>query len=187
MQQLRAALQASDAGIKAKQAEVGQIQGNVRLYQERISSSPMVEEEYKSLTRDYQTAQKFYDDLLAKMNQSKMATSLQRRQQGEQFSLMDAANLPDSPSYPKRPLFGVGGFVFGLLLGAGVSALLEYRNTALRSEEDVFAFLQLNTLVAIERVGNQPMTLPTDRPDGAEGKRRNPFRKGSAIKTADQH
>ncbi len=187
VQQLRAALQASDAGIKAKQAEVAQIQGNVRLYQERISSSPMVEEEYKALTRDYLTAQKFYDDLLAKMNQSKMATSLQRRQQGEQFSLMDAANLPDSPSYPKRPLFGVGGFVLGLLLGALVSALLEYRNTALRSEEDVYAFLHLNTLIAIERVGDRPMRSKPDRPDDSDGKRRNAFRKGNVIKTADQH
>ncbi len=131
--QLRAALQASDTGINAKRAEVAQIQGNVHLYQERISSSPLVEEQYKALTRDQDTVKKNYDDLLSKMNQSKMATSLQRRQQGEQFSLMDAANLPDSPAYPKRPLFGVAGAFFGLLLGLIVSALLEYRNTAIRT------------------------------------------------------
>ncbi|MGI4757112.1 MAG: GumC family protein [Janthinobacterium lividum] len=177
VQQLRAALQASDAGINAKRAEVSQIQGNVKLYQDRISSSPLVEEEYKALTRDYQTAQKFYDDLLAKMNQSKMATSLQRRQQGEQFSLMDAANLPDSPSYPKRSLFGVGGFVLGLLLGASVSALLEYRNTAIRSEDDIYAFLQLNTLAAIERVKSEPLPPSSDRAENKPGKSRALFKK----------
>ncbi|MGI4854095.1 MAG: GumC family protein [Janthinobacterium lividum] len=187
IQQLRAALQASDAGINAKRNEVAQIQGNVRLYQERISSSPLVEEEYKALVRDNDTAKKFYDDLLAKMNQSKMANSLQRRQQGEQFSLMDAANLPDSPSYPKRPLFGIGGFVLGLLIGGVVSALLEYRNTALRNEEDVYAFLQLNTLVAIERVGDRPMKPVANRSEKTEGKRRNPFRKRSVVTIAEQH
>ncbi len=195
LQQLRASMQASDTGIKAKQAEIAQIQGNVRMYQERISSSPLVEEEYKALTRDYQTVQKNYDDLLAKMNQSKMATSLQRRQQGEQFSLMDAANLPDAPSWPKRPLFGIGGFLLGLALGAAVSALLEYRNTAIRSEEDVYAFLHLNTLIAVERVGNRPMRSASDHPEETVGKRREPAAEivspaagpGGVIKTADQH
>ena len=147
----------------------------------------MVEEEYKALTRDYQTAQKFYDDLLAKMNQSKMATSLQRRQQGEQFSLMDAANLPDSPSYPKRPMFGVGGFVLGLLLGAIVSALLEYRNTAIRNEDDIYAFLQLNTLIAIERVGNKPMRAQDPASEKPKVEKRGFFKKRATATPAEQH
>jgi polysaccharide chain length determinant protein (PEP-CTERM system associated) len=156
VQQLHAGLRALDAGINAKRAEQQQIQNNVKLYQDRISSSPLVEEEYKALTRDYQTAQKFYDDLLAKMNQSKMATSLERRQQGEQFSVVDAASLPDSPSFPKRGYFAAGGFALGLLVGVVISALLEYRNTAIRTEDDVYAFLRLNTLGVIERVGANP-------------------------------
>ena len=49
----------------------------LRLYQDRIQASPAVEEQYKNLTRDYQTAQAFYDELLRKMNQSKMATDLE--------------------------------------------------------------------------------------------------------------
>lgn len=157
VQQLRAAIQASDAGINAKRAEQQQIQNNIKLYQDRISSSPLVEEEYKELTRDNQSAQKFYDDLLAKKKQSEMAASLERRQQGEQFSVIDAASLPDSPSFPKRGYFAAGGFVLGLLLGGVISALLEYRNTAIRTEDDVYAFLRLNTLGVIERVGAHPL------------------------------
>ena len=90
------------------------------------------------------------------MNQSKMATSLERRQQGEQFSVIDAASLPDSPSFPKRGYFAGGGFALGLLLGAVIAALLEYRNTAIRTEDDIYAFLRLNTLGVIERVGSRP-------------------------------
>ncbi len=86
------------------------IQNQVRIYQDRISSSPMVQEEYKNITRDYQTAQAFYDDLLKKMNQSKMATDLERRQQGEQFSVMDQPNLPEGPTFPKRGVFVGAGF-----------------------------------------------------------------------------
>lgn len=183
--QLRAALQASDSGINAKRAEVAQIQGNVHLYQERISSSPLVEEQYKALTRDQDTVKKNYEDLLSKMNQSKMATSLQRRQQGEQFSLMDAANLPDSPAYPKRPIFGVGGAFAGLLLGLLISALLEYRNTAIRTEDDVYSFLQLNTLIAIEQVGDRPLEAAPKPETAKNSKQGGRFRKAAPI-TAEQ-
>ncbi|MBS1815519.1 MAG: lipopolysaccharide biosynthesis protein [Acidobacteria bacterium] len=149
VQQLRAQIRASEQGIMAKRREQMQLQSSIRMYQDRIQSSPLVEEQYKQVTRDYQTAQKFYDDLLAKMNQSKMATDLERRQQGEQFRVMDEPNLPDSPSFPKPWLFALGGLAAGLLIGLTTAAILEYKNTAIRSERDVYAFLKLPTLATI--------------------------------------
>ena len=129
------------------------IQNQVRVYQDRISSSPMVQEEYKNITRDYQTAQAFYDDLLKKMNQSKMATDLERRQQGEQFSVMDQPNLPDGPYFPRRGVFVGAGLSGGLILGIMLVAWREYRDTALRSERDVWAFTKLPTLGVISFSG----------------------------------
>ena len=166
IQQLRAAVQATNSGINAKHAEQMELQAQIRTYQDRIASSPLVEEQYKELTRDYQTAQKFYDDLLGKMNQSKMATDLERRQQGEQFSVMDAANLPDAPYFPKRWIFALGGLLLGLLIGFGSAALLEYRDTSIRSEHDIHAFLHLPTLAVISVIGDQPLPEPSadDKP-----------------------
>jgi len=149
VQQLRAQLRALDQGIQAKRHEQATISSQIRMYQDRISSSPMVQEEYKNITRDYQTAQAFYDDLLKKMNQSKMATDLERRQQGEQFSVMDQPNLPDSPTFPKRGVFVGAGFMGGLALGLMLVAWREYRDTAVRSERDVWAFTKLPTLGVI--------------------------------------
>lgn len=151
VQQIRAQLQATNQGIAAKQAEQMQLQRTIGGYQGRLQASPQVEEQYKALTRDYQTAQKFYDDLLAKRNQSKMATDLEHRQQGEQFRVMDEPNLPDSPDYPKRSRFLLGGLAAGLLIGLATSAFLEFRNTALQTEDDVYAFTKLPTLAVIGR------------------------------------
>jgi polysaccharide chain length determinant protein (PEP-CTERM system associated) len=149
IQQLRAQLRAADLGIKQKREEQAQIQSSIRTYQDRIESSPMVEAQYKDLTRDYQTAQAFYEGLLAKMSQAKMATDLELRQQGEQFKVMDEPNLPDGPTFPKKGVFAGGGFGLGLLLGLLVAGLLEYRDTALRTERDVYAFTKLPTLAVI--------------------------------------
>jgi polysaccharide chain length determinant protein (PEP-CTERM system associated) len=150
VQQLRAQLHALEIGIADKKREQQRIQGQLQMYQERISSSPQVQEEFKNITRDTQTAQLFYDDLLSKMNQSQMATDLERRQQGEQFSVMDEPNLPEEPTFPKRGVFVGGGLAAGIFLGLLLVGVLEYRDTALRSERDVWAFTKLPTLALIE-------------------------------------
>ena len=64
VQQLRAQLRAMEQGIAQKKRDQAAIQTQLRTYQDRVASSPAVEEEYKSITRDNQTAQAFYDDLL---------------------------------------------------------------------------------------------------------------------------
>jgi len=149
VQQLRAQIRAMDQGIAQKKRDQAAIQGQLHVYQERVASSPAVEEEYKSITRDNQTAQAFYDSLLVKMNDSKMATDLERRQQGEQFRVMDEPNLPESPSSPKRTVYVGGGLAAGLALGLLIVGLLEYLDTAVRSERDIWAFTKLPTLGVI--------------------------------------
>jgi polysaccharide chain length determinant protein (PEP-CTERM system associated) len=149
VQQLRAQLRALEQAIVAKRADQNSVTQRINDYQSRIHASPMVQEEFKNITRDYQTAQQFYDDLLKKMNQSKMATDLERRQQGEQFRVMDEPNLPDEPSFPKKSIFTFGGLAAGLLVGLLIVGLVEYRDTALRSERDIWAFTKLPTLAII--------------------------------------
>jgi polysaccharide chain length determinant protein (PEP-CTERM system associated) len=162
IQQLRAQIRAMDQGIAQKKRDQAAVQGQLRLYQDRVAASPAVEEEYKSITRDTGTAQAFYDDLLSKMNQSKMATDLERRQQGEQFRVMDEPNLPESPSSPKRPVYVGGGLAAGLILGLLIVGLLEYLDTAVRSERDIWAFTKLPTLGVIGFNGD-PALVTTKR------------------------
>jgi polysaccharide chain length determinant protein (PEP-CTERM system associated) len=162
VQQFRLQLRAMDQEIAQKKRDQAAIQSQMRTYQERVASSPAIEEEYKSITRDNQTAQAFYDDLLNKMNQSKMATDLERRQQGEQFRVMDEPNLPEAPAFPKRPVFVGGGLAAGLGLGLLIVALLEYLDTAVRSERDIWAFTKLPTLGVIGFNG-EPGTVNTRR------------------------
>lgn len=154
VQQLHAQLQSTNQGIVAQKAEQDRIQQQIKLYQSRIQLSPMVQEKNHQLTRDYETAQRFYTDLLTKKDQSAMASDLERRQQGEQFKMVDAPNLPDKPSFPNRLLFAFGGLAGGLVLGGGLAALAEYRDKSLRDEKDVLFLAQMETLAMIPVVAS---------------------------------
>ena len=108
-----------------------------------------MEEQYKILTRDYETGQKRYGDLLAKKNESKMQGDLERGQQGEQMNLLNPASLSEKPSSPNRLQFAGGGLGAGLVLGLGLAFLLEVRDRSIRTEEDIVAILNLPLLVSV--------------------------------------
>jgi polysaccharide chain length determinant protein (PEP-CTERM system associated) len=149
IQLLRAQVRQNEQTIKERTAEQAEIRRRISLYESRVESTPEVEQQYKQLTRDYQTALEFYNDLLKKRDQSAMATDLERRQQGEQFQVLDPANLPDSPSFPKKLNFGIGGLAAGLALGCGITVLLEMRDTSLRNEKDVEVLLHVPVLATV--------------------------------------
>jgi uncharacterized protein involved in exopolysaccharide biosynthesis len=138
--------------IQERTVKQEEIQRQIKMYQARVQSSPAVEQEYKELTRDFQTALEFYNDLLKKRDQSAMATDLERRQQGEQFRVLDPANLPDKPSFPDKVLFGFGGFGGGLALGIGLAFLMELQDTSLRTERDVESLLNLPVLATVPEI-----------------------------------
>jgi polysaccharide chain length determinant protein (PEP-CTERM system associated) len=150
--QLRAQIHTYDQVISERSREQDQIKQQIKVFQERIQSSPAVEQEYKAVTRDYQTALDFYNDLLKKRDQSAMASDLERRQEGEQFRVLDPANLPDQPSFPNRPLFAAGGFAGGLALGLGLAFVLEMRDTSFKTERDVEFFLHLPVLAMVPSI-----------------------------------
>ena len=111
IQSLRAQINQHDIDIKEKTAQQDEIQQQIKLYQSRVQSSPAVEQEYKAVTRDYQTALDFYNDLLKKRDQSAMASDLEERQEGEQFRVLDPAQLspvesivPEAAGFPARRL-----------------------------------------------------------------------------------
>lgn len=156
LQQHKAQLRALQEAMGAAKKDQSNIQDQIRAYQARIDTSPLVTEEYNQVTRDHDTALQFYNSLLKKMDDSSMATALEQRQQGEQFRVMDAPNLPSSPKYPVRLIGAGGGFIGGLVLGFLIAVFLEYRDDTIRSEEDLVIFNQIRVLASIGHLVGMP-------------------------------
>jgi len=161
--QLRAQIHGIEQQIDEKHKMQDQITAQIRSYQGKIQASPEVAEQYKELTRDYATEQTLYDTLRAKMGQSQMSTELENRSEGEMFNVLDAASLPIDAVYPKQSVFAMGGLGGGLMLGLLIVALLEYKDTALRTERDIWAFTQLPTLAVIAWSGDVAETQQRGR------------------------
>ncbi len=149
IQQLRAQLHQADLVISQKKHEQEQLQRQIRTLQSRVQLSPMIQQEFKALTRDHQTALDFYNDLLKKRNESQMATELERRQQGQQFRVLDPPSLPERPSFPNRSLFSLAGLGAGLAVGLGMAQLAESRDKSMRTKRDVEFYLGARTLALI--------------------------------------
>jgi polysaccharide chain length determinant protein (PEP-CTERM system associated) len=159
--QLRAQIHNYDQVIAEKTRAQDQIKQQIKVYQDRVQSSPIIEQQFKELTRDHQTALDFYNDLLRKRDQSAMATDLEHHQEGEQFRVLDPANLPTKPSFPNRPVFALQGFGGGLAMGLVIAFLLEMKDSSIRTERDVEFTLHLPVLAMIPEIA----PLSGQRPD----------------------
>jgi polysaccharide chain length determinant protein (PEP-CTERM system associated) len=149
IKQLRVQIHQYDQSIAQATREQKVLRAQISYYQGRLSLGPGVEEQYKALMRDDGTAQKFYNDLLAKKNESEMQTNMEHRQQGEKISLLNPANPPDAPSFPNRLLFAGGGLAAGLTFGLGLAIWLEVGDKSIRDERDVLAALEIPLLVSL--------------------------------------
>jgi len=147
--QYRAQLRGIEVQLAAKQKEQDDLKRQIQGYESRIQSSPQVDAQFKELTRDHDTALALYSKLKTEIDTSNMTTSLEHRQEGETFTILDAASLPTDATFPKAPMFGAAGLGAGILLGVLIVALVEYKDTALRTERDVWELTRLPTLAVI--------------------------------------
>jgi polysaccharide chain length determinant protein (PEP-CTERM system associated) len=149
IQQLRAKIKLDDVSIADAVKHQGQIQEEIRQLQGRVQASPMVEQQLKELTRNYQTASDMYNDLLKRQQNSSMVGELENKQQSETFRVLDPPSLPLTASFPKKIVFLGGGATAGLALGLGILYLLALTDKAMYSERDVELCLKLPVLTMI--------------------------------------
>ncbi|HXT70293.1 MAG TPA: hypothetical protein VN700_11090 [Vicinamibacterales bacterium] len=134
-----AAREANEKVIKAKMAD----------YQAKIDRSPLRAAELVELQRDYSTISGIYQSYITKRETASSAVNLERRQIGEQFNLLDPANLPQRPSSPNRLVFNVFGLAAGLALGVCFVVLLEYRDTSFKSDTELSGVIGLPVLAVV--------------------------------------
>jgi polysaccharide chain length determinant protein (PEP-CTERM system associated) len=135
--------------ILALREEKEKTQREIQDYRHRIESGPKVEQLFVDLRRDYQQASDNYQSLLQRKMQAQLAENLERTQKGEQFKIIDPANLPRTPSKPDVRKILPMGLIAALGCGFSLAFLLEYLDRAFRSRKEVEAVLGIPLLVTV--------------------------------------
>ncbi len=150
--QVQSQLKAIRLEVENSETRVKDLESQIATYRNRLNMTPQTEQQLADVSRGYEESKANYNSLLAKQNQSQLATSLAQRQQGEQFRVLDPPSLPVKPAAPNHLLLSVGGLLGGLVLGLIIAAVLELTNVLVRQQTDIERIAQARVLVGIPHI-----------------------------------
>lgn len=134
---LQRQIQAGKADLRRSEDREKEIQEQIRAYQIRVEGVPELEQEAATLWRDYENSKKNYQVLLDKKLNAKISENLEKRQKGEQFRILDSANLPEKPIQPDPFRIIFIGLVVGLTGGLGLAFVREQLDNSMRTPEEL--------------------------------------------------
>jgi len=147
--QLKARLDATAGDIASLQSQRATLKAKIANLEQRITSAPETEREYRGLARDYEIAQRKYQEVLAKKQEAELANNLESKQRGERFSLIEPPMIPEQPSKPNRMMIGLLGLFLSLGAGVGAGALLESIDSRIYGRAGVVRLLGVPPLAVI--------------------------------------
>ncbi len=147
--QFRSQLKANTLELDDLSQKEQHLRADISSYQSRLNVTPVREQQLTSLQRDYDLVKQNYGDLLKKQQESKLATDLEKRQEGQQFRLAEPPTRPTLPSSPNRVKISLFGLVGGFVAGGALAFACELRNTAFHRTEDMVRKIALPIVIGV--------------------------------------
>ena len=147
--QVESQLRANQTEIDNLLGEEERLKGKVQTYERRLNLTPLREQQLADVVRDYKLSKQNYEELLKKKMESELATSMEKRQQGEQFRILDPPSLPEKPYRPDRLRVNALGATLGLGLAVGLAFLAEVRDRSVHTEKEVSRFLPVPLVIGV--------------------------------------
>jgi hypothetical protein len=106
----------------------------------------------QELSRDYETTSELYRTLLKRYEEAQLAETLEQRQKGEQFRILEAAIPPNAPWAPNRSRLLVIGAVLAVALGIGAALLVEWLDRSFHAADDLRSVASVPVVARIPRI-----------------------------------
>lgn len=148
---LREALSEAEAESKVLKGEERNLRGAIAVYQSRVENVPRREQEFKEFSRDYESTRELYQSLLQRYEEAQLAESMEQRQKGEQFRVIDPAVPPKEPLTQRGRLI-LRSLMLSLALAAGAVVLAEGIDTSFHGVDDLRRFSVVPVLVSIPSI-----------------------------------
>lgn len=142
---------------RSLRSTIGQLRG-------QVNRSPQIERDLAALQRDHEAARLQYEDLRAKQMSAQVVENLEGGLQGERFTLLEPALLPEYSVKPSRRKIVAQGFVVALAAGFGVMWLLELLFARVRGINAVTAMTGQRPMVVIPYIETLSEAAQADAP-----------------------
>jgi polysaccharide chain length determinant protein (PEP-CTERM system associated) len=149
---LQDALGSVETELRLAKQDQTRLKQGLSNYQARLDNAPKREQEYLDATRDDQGTKELYQTLSRKYDDALLAESMEQRQKGEQFRILDSALPSGTPAAPRRSRLLIASLALSLVLGAGAMVLAELLDTSFHSSRDLRAYTTVPILVNIPRI-----------------------------------
>lgn len=158
LRRLRGQVASIDLEIVALKRENANNASTTDQIQRRVERVPQREQEMIALSRDYDNLKKSYEELLRKKLDAQISQKLEETQKGEQFQVLEPANLPTRPSKPNRPLVLGLSLLASLAIGVGGAFGLEMLDPTLQGTKEFKSFFDVQILACLPVIRDDRLT-----------------------------
>jgi polysaccharide chain length determinant protein (PEP-CTERM system associated) len=138
-----------DLEIRNMKIEQEKLSSQIKLYQKRVEEAPIREQEMIDLNRDYSNLKESYNSLLRRKLEADIAASMEKKQKGEQFRILDPAKEPQKPVRPDVRQILFMTLVLALGVGGGSAYLREMMDSSFKAPDELEKDLGMRILVSI--------------------------------------
>jgi polysaccharide chain length determinant protein (PEP-CTERM system associated) len=148
--QVKYSLEIAKSELARQQNMLAETNSQIASIQQRINEVPGAQVGLETLDREYQTKKANFDALQAQQQKVDLIAGMQTSMQGDTITVVDAANLPERPVAPKRPMLIIMGVMIGLMVGIVLAAAFEVpRLLTIQTTNDAEHYTGLPVLVSV--------------------------------------
>lgn len=151
-QQLSSQLAQVNTELRILEERRSTFEGEIRAYTRRIENTPQREQDIAAHQRRFEALQSRYRDLEGKLTDARLAGSLESRQKGEQFQVVDPASFPLHPAKPNRLLVLLAGFGIALAGGVALGIAVDFVDQKIWSATEVTELLGVPVVGEISEI-----------------------------------
>lgn len=155
VEKVQAQIDTANSRLESLRDEEANIRARIRQTESRIMRSSQTEGVLGATLREYENAKTAYNEIKAKLDNSKIAKNIEMENKGERFVLIEAPVFPQKPIKPNRIMIIIAGF-FGAIAFAVASVIfIEALDKRIRGVEALASVMKTQPIATIPYITNK--------------------------------
>lgn len=132
--------------------EKSYIASEIQKFSQRVENTPQSEQRMAEVLRRNTSLQKQSDDLKAKLSEAQLAQSLEGREKGSQFVIIDPPNFPLQPTKPNKLILLLVGIFASLVIAIGFAVAVDVGCQKVWTQTEIEAFWGTPVLIDVPEI-----------------------------------